>query len=89
MSDSEIDLEPIVQELFAALDGKVSEDTLRNEVKKYIVTYKTGVTIAKESILKRYNNPRQSGTVVSSASVIAINGGSRDTQPVWIIVNSI
>ena len=69
MSDSEIELEPIIQELYAALDGKVTEDILRKELEKYIVTYKTGVTIAKESILKRYSNNRQSGTVVSSASV--------------------
>ncbi|MBO4502041.1 MAG: single-stranded DNA-binding protein [Candidatus Methanomethylophilus sp.] len=69
MSDSEIELEPIIQELYAALDGKVTEDVLRKELEKYIVTYKTGVTIAKESILKRYSNNRQSGTVVSSASV--------------------
>ncbi len=80
MSDSEIDLEPIVQELFAALDGKVSEETLRNEVKKYIVTYKTGVTIAKESILKRYNNSRHSGTVVSSASVTKKIGELEGTE---------
>ena len=69
MSDSEIELEPIIQELYAALDGKVTEDVLRKELEKYIVTYKTGVTIAKESILKRYSNNRQSGTVVSSTSV--------------------
>ena len=69
MSDSEIELEPIIQELYAALDGKVTEDVLRKELEKYIVTYKTGVTIAKESILKRYSNNRQSGTVVSSAGV--------------------
>ena len=80
MSDSEIELEPIIQELFAALDGKVSEETLRKELEKYIVTYKTGVTIAKESILKRYNNSRQSGTVVSSASVTKKIGELEGTE---------
>ncbi len=80
MSDSEIELEPIIQELFAALDGKVTEDTLRKELEKYIVTYKTGVTIAKESILKRYSNSRQSGTVVSSASVTKKIGELEGTE---------
>lgn len=70
MTDSEIvDLEPLVKELYAALDGKVTEDILRKELEKYIVKYRTGVTIAKDSILKKYSGPRPSGTFVSGAGI--------------------
>ena len=51
-----MDLTPIIQELYAALDGKVTEEILRKELEKYLVTYKTGVTIAKDSIIRKYRN---------------------------------
>lgn len=64
-----MDLNPIIQELYAALDGKVSEETLRKELEKYLVTYKTGVTIAKDSIIRKYRNNRQSGTALNNTAV--------------------
>ncbi len=64
-----MDLTPIIQELYAALDGKVTEEILRKELEKYLVTYKTGVTIAKDSIIRKYRNNRQSGTALNNTAV--------------------
>ncbi len=70
MDNSDImDLTPVIQELHAALGGKVSEEVLRQELEKYLVTYKTGVTIAKDSIIRKFSNNRQSGTVLNNNAV--------------------
>ncbi len=70
MDNSEyMDLNPLVKELYAALDGKVSEEILRQELEKYLVTYKTGVTIAKDSIIRKYTNNRQPGTVLNNNAI--------------------
>ncbi len=70
MDNSDImDLTPVIQELHAALDGKVSEEVLRKELEKYLVTYKTGITIAKDSIIRKYRNNRQSGTFLNNSAV--------------------
>ncbi|MCQ2078980.1 MAG: single-stranded DNA-binding protein [archaeon] len=77
---SNMNFEPLVKELYAALDGKVSEETLQKELVKYLVTYKTGETIAKDSILKRYSGSRPSGTYVSGASVTKKIGELEGTE---------
>lgn len=64
MTESDIiDFEPLVQELYGALDGKISQEVLRKELEKYIVTYKISVSSAKESIIKKFN--KGTGTVSS------------------------
>lgn len=75
-----IDLTPAVKELYAALDGKVTEDVLRSELERYIITYKIGITTAKDSIIKKYSGSRPSGTFVSSAAVTKKIGDLEGTE---------
>lgn len=69
MTNSELDLNPLVEELFAALDQQVPKETLVAELEKYLIQYKTGPTVAKESILRKYRAPKTSGTFSNSAAV--------------------
>lgn len=69
MTDSDLDLTSVAKELYAALDGRVSEDILLKDLNKYIVVYKTGITLAKDGILRKYSSNKPAGTVVSSAGI--------------------
>ncbi len=69
MTNSELDLNPLVEELFAALDQQVPKETLVAELEKYLIQYKTGPTVAKESILRKYRAPKTSGTFSNGAAV--------------------
>lgn len=64
-----MDFTPLVEELKAVLGDKVSEETLRQELEKYIVRYQTGPTVAKDSIIKKYSGPRPSGTFATGNAV--------------------
>ncbi|MBO5518959.1 MAG: single-stranded DNA-binding protein, partial [Candidatus Methanomethylophilus sp.] len=57
-----IDWDPIVEELYSALEGKVEKKTLLEDLEKYVLKYRTGVAVAKDSIIKKYRNPRPAGT---------------------------
>lgn len=64
-----IDWNPIVEELYSALEGKVEKKTLREDLEKYVLKYRTGVAVAKDSIIKKYRNPRPAGTFFNGAPV--------------------
>ena len=64
-----IDWDPIVEELYSALEGKVEKKTLREDLEKYVLKYRTGVAVAKDSIIKKYRNPRPAGTFFNGAPV--------------------
>lgn len=53
-----VDIEPIVKDLYDALDGKVDEATIRKEVDTYINVYAIPVESAKSGILKKLGNTR-------------------------------
>ena len=64
-----IDWDPIVEELYSALEGKVEKKTLREDLEKYVLKYRTGIAVAKDSIIKKYRNPRPAGTFFNGAPV--------------------
>ena len=64
-----IDWDPIVEELYSALEGKVEKKTLREDLEKYVLKYRTGVAVAKDSIIKKYRNPRPAGTFFNGTPV--------------------
>ena len=52
-----IDWDPIVEELYSALEGKVEKKTLLEDLEKYVLKYRTGVAVAKDSIIKKFDLP--------------------------------
>jgi replication factor A1 len=71
MEDSgKIDIEPVAKEIFDALGGEVSMDTIRKEANTYINVYHIQTDAAKSGIIKKLGNRKSGGNVqVSSAGV--------------------
>lgn len=80
MTNSEMDLNPLVDELYAALEQQVPRETLIAELEKYLIQYKTGPSVAKDSILRKYRAPKTSGTFASSAPVTKKIGDLEGTE---------
>lgn len=80
MTNSEMDLNPLADELFAALDEQVPKETLMAELEKYLVQFKTGPTVAKDSIIRKYSASKRSGTYVSGAPVTKKIGDLEGTE---------
>ena len=64
-----MDIEPIVKDLYDALDGKVDEATIRKEVDTYINTYRIPVDSAKSGILKKLGNTRPANAFTGGQNV--------------------
>ncbi len=80
MTNSEMDLNPLADELFAALDEQVPKETLLAELEKYLVQYKTGPTVAKDSIIRKYSATKRSGTFVNGAPITKKVGDLEGTE---------
>ena len=65
--NKEIDLTPQYEELKRALNGKIDDETIMKELKKYVYDYNIIPDVAKSSILKRFDSSAKTSFVTADA----------------------
>lgn len=82
-------LTPLFEELKKVLEGKIDDDTLMKEVKKYVEDYGIDVDRAKRAIIKKYDADAVSSFVTADSIVKKIDALKGSEMNIDVIVKAI
>ncbi|UAL07856.1 MAG: single-stranded DNA-binding protein [Candidatus Methanogranum gryphiswaldense] len=82
-------LTPLFEELKKVLEGKIDDDTLMKEVKKYVEDYGIDVDRAKRAIIKKYDTDATSSFVTADSIVKKIDALKGSEMNIDVIVKAI